>query len=53
MKNNFGTVISHLDRSIADSDGTVLDSIAAKNIEIGSLKEQVYSLQKQLREVSK
>jgi len=44
--------VSHLDRSITDSDGTVLDSIAAKNIEIGSLKEQVYSLQKQLREVN-
>ena len=42
---------SNLNNSMAGSDGSVLESIAAKNIEIGSLKEQVYSLQKQLKEV--
>jgi len=37
--------------SLAQSDPALLDDIASKNIEIGTLKEQVYNLKKQLQEV--
>ena len=39
--------------SLAQSDNTILmDDIASKNIEIGTLKEQIYNLKKQLNQVN-